>query len=282
MAEPAIIRPFATADIDFAVVQTGRERWDATPELFGVLLEHDPDGCWIAERGGQPVGMITSTLYRDSAWVGNLIVVHECRKSGIGKQLMSHVLDRLDGRGVRTIRLEADPPGVKLYRGLGFVDEFESLRFRRDAVVDASHDRADLLRPEDLPGVFAFDAERFGDDRSRLLTLSYTQALASCWLRDAGQIRGYALALPSAFGARVGPWVADDKETARMLLDTVFACLRGASVYMGVPEGNVAAIDLLKARGFRPAPSSLRMVRGDRPAEQRPGAIYGIGGGATG
>ena len=282
MAEPVVIRPFTEDDIDFAVAQARREQWDVTPPLFGVLLAHDPDGCWIAKRNGRPVGMVTSTVYRDSAWVGNLIVLPECRKQGIGESLMSQVLDRLDGRGVRTIRLEADPPGVKLYRRLGFVDDFESLRFKHDAVAGARDDRVETLREEDLPAVLGFDAERFGDDRGRLLTLSYTLAITACWWCDGERIRGYAMALPSAFGARVGPWVADDGQVAGALLDTVFARLQGASVHLGVPAGNAAAIDFLELCGFRRAPSSLRMVRGDRAARERAGAIFGIGGGATG
>ena len=125
------IRTFGADDFGFASEQTAREGWDATAELFELCLAHDPGGSFVAEAGGQRVGMVTTTCYQRSGWIGNLIVPPEHRRQGIGERLMKHALEHLLRRGVRTIRLEADPPGIGIYRRLGFVDEFESPRFVR-------------------------------------------------------------------------------------------------------------------------------------------------------
>ena len=100
------IRTFDRRDIDFALEQTSREGWDNTSDFFEICLKHDPDGCFIAEAGAQRVGMVTTTRYGCTAWIGNLIVPAECRRQGIGRRLMSHAMAHLSRLGVRTLRLE--------------------------------------------------------------------------------------------------------------------------------------------------------------------------------
>ncbi|MBN2563585.1 MAG: GNAT family N-acetyltransferase [Phycisphaerae bacterium] len=77
------IRAFDDRDIDFALAQTGREGWDNTRSTLRVCLSHEPEGCFIAEMGGRRAGMVTTTRYTRSAWIGNLIVAPPYRRQGI-------------------------------------------------------------------------------------------------------------------------------------------------------------------------------------------------------
>ena len=124
-----VIREFEPDDVDFALRQKRREGWAVNRERFEAYLAHDPNGCFLAIDGDEPVGMVTTTCFGASAWIGNLIVEPGIRGRGVGRALMEHGLDYLRGRGASTVRLEGDPPGIPLYRKLGFVDEFESCRF---------------------------------------------------------------------------------------------------------------------------------------------------------
>ena len=83
-----VVRPFRPDDIGFTSAQTAQVGWDTTAELFSVCLAHDPDGCFIAEADGRSVGLVTTTRYQRQAWIGNLIVVPECRRRGLGQRLM--------------------------------------------------------------------------------------------------------------------------------------------------------------------------------------------------
>ncbi|MFQ6096626.1 MAG: GNAT family N-acetyltransferase [Armatimonadota bacterium] len=103
------IRAFTDLDIEFALAQTTRARWDSTREMFRVCLRHDPEGCFVAEIGGERVGMITTMRHERSAWVGNLIVTPDFRRRGIGERVVGHVVRRLGAGGIRTFWLEADP-----------------------------------------------------------------------------------------------------------------------------------------------------------------------------
>jgi ribosomal protein S18 acetylase RimI-like enzyme len=279
---PAAIRTFSQRDIKFALGQTSREGWDNTSAFFEVCLKHDPHGCFIAEIDGQRVGMVTTTRFRQTGWIGNLIVPPEYRQKGIGTELMNHAMEHLTRLGIRTLRLEADPPGVKLYRRLGFVDEFESLRFRLDGHARTGHGDAKRLTEGDLQEVAAFDAECFGDDRGGLLRLFLKQMMAAYLLRDDGQVRGYAMAAPSLLGVRVGPWVAADRGVAHELLRSILADTRHATVVLGVPCPNVTAVDLLETMGFCRKRSSIRMRRGRPVCPGDPGRVFAIANGAMG
>jgi GNAT superfamily N-acetyltransferase len=276
------IRLFESHDIDFAVAQTSREGWDATCELFETLLAHDPHGCFIAEQENQRTGMITTTMYRRSAWIGNLITLPQHRRQGVGRRLMTHAMKHLSRQGVHTIRLEADPPGVGLYRRLGFTEEFESLRFTCRRPVIAGGPSARRLHQNDLAEIAAFDAEIFGDDRREMLEMLLEQSRAAYWTSSRSAVCAYAMALPSAAGIRIGPWVASDREAAEEVFKAVLRDVPGETVTSGVPCVNTEATNLLTSLGFDRSPSCLRMSRGERDGYGAPHRVFGVGSGATG
>ncbi len=80
------------SDIDFAERQAAIEKWDSTREVFEVCLKHDREGFFIAEDGSEPVGLVTAMRLSETGWVGNLIVVPERRRLGIGKALFTQAL----------------------------------------------------------------------------------------------------------------------------------------------------------------------------------------------
>ena len=75
----------------------GSERKESPHECAG---KYHCEGCFIAEVDNRRVRMITTTRYARSAWVGNLIVVPERRRQGIGETLMAHAIDLLKRCGI--------------------------------------------------------------------------------------------------------------------------------------------------------------------------------------
>jgi ribosomal protein S18 acetylase RimI-like enzyme len=278
------IRPFTRDDFGFAVSRTRREAWDNTAETFQLCLDHDPRGCFVAEVDGEAAGMITSTRYAHSAWLGNLIVLPEWRRRGIGERLMTHAIDALaaGADGVRTFRLEGDPMGIALYRRLGFVAEFVTPRFKKSPPHASRPVEADPLTAADLGAVQEFDRPRFGDDRGKLLELMMKIAPAAFCERADGKLKGYALALPSAAGVRFGPCAADDDETTARLLDAVLSAFSDVTVVTAVPEVNRSAVGVIKAHGFEETPSSLRMRLGPPAADIARDNLVAIASGAMG
>jgi len=276
------IRGFTLDDIPFALEQTSREGWFTCAAAFESYLEHDPEGSFIGWIDGERAGMVTTTRYTTSAWIGNLIVPPRLRSRGIGRRLMEHGLRHLQSAGVRTIRLDADPPGLALYRSLGFVDECESLRFRRKGPERSPVHGVEPLAPAQVKEVLAFDARRFGDDRTRLLEMLYLRGKEAWVAWQSDGVSGYVLTEETGLGLRIAPCVATDAEIAGRLLQAVLNGVGEQMVTLGILEGNRPGRELVEKLGFRPMPSCRRMVLGEHLAEGVPGSIFAIGGGAIG
>ena len=277
------IRSFTSHDIDFALAQTAREGWQATAEQFELALMHDADGCFLAESAGAPVSMITTTCYAVSAWIGHLIVVPDYRRRGLGERMIAYALDYLAGRGYSTVRLEADPMGVGIYRRLGFQQQFRSLRFRCDPphnpILTGS---GNVLPCQGGQQLAALDRHAFGDDRQSQLAGLVAKARATFAYQSQGEIQGYAVAFPSVVGVHLGPWIARNREVAASLIDRVLTEFAETSIVVGVPETNPDAVELLKDRGFRETESSLRMIRGGPAPEGDSQQLFAIANGAMG
>ena len=284
---PLKIRTLEDGDIDFAGAQTAREGWDNTPASFRLFLEHDPDGCFLAEIDGRSAGMITSTRHVGSAWLGNLIVAPDFRRRGVGEGLMRHTMDHLTQRGVRTLWLEGDPMGVNIYRRLGFVDRFDSPRFHKAPPHDvpppeAAEGDVETLSGSSLEAIRAYDTPRFGDDRGKLLGELLSLARGAFGVNRNGRLVGYVMALPSGAGVRIGPCVAEDDRALTRLLDAVLATSLDEDVILAVPGDHATASALLEARGFTRTPSSLRMGWGAEPSGGIPGRVAALANGAAG
>ena len=281
----ATIRLMEERDIEFALAQAAREGWDIAPGGFELHLDDDPAGCFIAERDGRRVGMITSTRYGGVAFIGNLIVEPAHRRQGIGETLMRRAMDHLRQQGVSRLALEADPPGVKLYLRLGFTDAFQSLRFEATSPArPAAGEVRDVepLTADDIKEIARFDAQHFGADRSRVLAALLHRAPSAMCVRRHDALTGYIITQPIDGGVRLGPAVAVNAEASAALLDAVLARLDAARFTVGLPAANQDGALLLRARGFEPRTPCLRMVHGEARYHGRPEHVLAIAGGDRG
>jgi GNAT superfamily N-acetyltransferase len=279
------IRLFDHEDLEFADRQKAREGWAASREQFRIYLEHDPDGCFVAMVEDQPVGMVTTTSYRHSGWIGNLIVEPDHRNRGIGRTLMEQAIECLQNKGATAIRLEGDPPGIPLYRKLGFVDEFESCRFK---LVESENrpgpgeSAAETMVSSDLDEVAALDTEIVGPHRRRFLELKFLAAELALVRRRKGKIVASLLAAPNNQGFRIAPFVALEPADARDLLDAALAAAAERPVLIGLPAPNTEGLAMLAGMGFQKGASSHRMRLGPPIDAGDPTHVYAIASGAAG
>lgn len=251
--------------------------WNQTEADWRRMLVLEPGGCFVAELDGEPVGTTCTCTFGKVAWVAMVIVDAAVRGRGLGKALMRHALDFLDGRGVRTVRLDATPLGRPLYETLGFVPQFELARF--GGVLPTYAGTGDVRRPRrgELHDAVARDRDVTGTDRLKLL--------ARLFLENHGQLRvkrsaarglGYLTARPGARAWQIGPCIAGS-DTGPHLFESVWSRYQGHAVFLDIPTSNQEAIRLVEPRGLSVQRRLLRMCRGE-PVRERVAELWASSG----
>jgi len=89
-----------------------------------AAAEYDPRCWWIAERNGQPLGVLLMNQTETDTWdMAYLGVVPEARRSGVGRELVRKALFEAKAAGMLTVTLAVDErnePARQLYHRAGF------------------------------------------------------------------------------------------------------------------------------------------------------------------
>lgn len=234
-------------------------------EEFELFLEHEAAGCFLAESGGRPAGVCVATSYGDAGFIGELLVDPACRGGGAGPALFDRAVAYLEGRGCRTVSLDAVPRAVPFYETRGFRPVCLSLRLR-GALSGWIEPGIRPVTAADLPAIRGIDRRAFGGDRSFFLERRASLYPDLAWLKtSAGRVTGYVFGRRRQGFAWAGPWWSDPDDPDPASLLAAFASgAGGAEVRLGVLEANDLAVTIVFALGFTAGPKpSLRMVRGE-------------------
>jgi hypothetical protein len=282
--ENLAIRSFIKGDVNFALKMTQIEKWNNTRKDIERMYKLDPSGCFVAEMTGKKVGHIFTVRYGKLGWIGFLIVRSEHRAKGVGTSLMRKAMDHLLSCGVETIKLEAVPKIANVYRRLGFVDEYDSLRFlgKIQKLASVASSNVKLLERSMLNEVAKFDAKYFGADRSAVLTSLYNDYPKLCLIScRESKIVGYIMCRNAENGYRAGPWVCTPKnpQVPRELLAKCMEILgQNAELYIGVPAANKTAVEIMREFSFEQYSKSIRMRFGKKLETDGINGVFAIGG----
>ncbi|NIO36267.1 GNAT family N-acetyltransferase [Candidatus Bathyarchaeota archaeon] len=285
--ESVHIRKFSEDDIDFAHRMNLEEGWNNTRADIKRMFNYEPEGCFIAEISGKAAGHVFSVGYGRLGWIGFLIVREKLRKKGIGTQLMRKAVEYLSAFEIKSIRLEAERRAAELYRRLGFVDEYYSLRFegvseRMSITPNRSNCRVVPLEWERVEELAEFDSQYFGANRIKVLTALYQDDPQYCFIsHNQSGIAGYIICRQAETGYRVGPWVCDPKNEM-VALELLMTCVNrvehGQKLYIGVPAVNEAAMNIVQNLNFQQYSKSIRMVLGQEIKNEHVNGVFAIGG----
>ena len=254
------IRQMTPADIPFGMEMKTAAGWNQVEADWRAFLSYNPDGCFIAEWDGQPVGTTTTTIHDGQvAWIGMVLVHPEFRRLGIGKALLQHAIAWLRQRGVPCIKLDATPAGKTVYVPLGFRDEYELERV--ETVATAMNTEGGAVKAEcDVEAILGLDREAFGVSRKPVLQRLACEHPDLCWTAPPSSSlftlhsplsspSGFLVARPGSNAWMLGPWVARSTEIAEALLTACLARLAGRRIFADVPV-NHPARQMMARHGF--------------------------------
>lgn len=259
------IRTLTSKDYGFAVQLANTMNWNMAPEDFQYMTGLEPDGSFLLEDDGKPVGIATCIGYGKIGWFGNLIVDPAYRKRGAGGMLVRHAVDHLHMKGVETVGLYAYSQLKEFYSQLGFAPDADFALLHADNVAAVEGAGAHRIEEAHLNRIAAFDSQYFGGDRSRLIgSIVLEDSNAGYYVSDRGHVVGYIASTIYQSMAWIGPLVCDPSryDAAGRLVSSVLAKVAGKSVYTVVPRGDSVLFDLFSSIGFAEEFTVTRMYNG--------------------
>jgi GNAT superfamily N-acetyltransferase len=256
--------------------------WNQVEDDWRCFLEWAEGGGRLVEKDGDVAGTVAFLRYGPCfSWLSMMLVDPSVRHAGIGTRLLEAALDALAEEPC--VRLDASPAGEPLYRRYGFLPEYALTRARITVAAERfrrSPDTVCPVAPEDLDGIFAWDREVFGADRSRLLGSFYARApeLAWCARAESAALRGYCFGRPGYRYAQLGPIVAEGFGTARDLVANSLAGQDGRTLVVDAPQLVPEWMRWLESVGFEMERPFLRMRRGESRVFGMPERQFGIAG----
>lgn len=278
------IHPIRENDIEFVYTSCKNESWNYSRKRIERVHHYEPKGCFVATVNKKRVGHVFSINYRKVGWIGLLIVNREHRRIGIGTLLVRRAIDYLQNLGVETVKLEAVPEIAGLYRKLGFIDEFDSLRFKKVNKKDNQSTNPNIkpLKENQITETAEFDSRHFGANRTRVLHQLFEDNPELCFISHRNsQIVGYIMCYKTETGYRIGPWICNPHHpqiAKGLILKCMQAIQTNEKLYVGVPAVNNASVKILQDLDFGLYCKSMRMYLGKKPANEHVEFIFSISG----
>ena len=245
------ILPFNTPDLPSLPSLQPSDWGDLVPRFQYFIQSSFCDPLKIT-IDNQIVGIGTTMLHADTAWLACIVVHPEYRSMGLGRSITTALIDRIDRDTFQTIYLDATVYGFPLYQKLGFELEAEYSHLKIENPLPDSTLPNEIVpfNPEHLERIYQLDFEAYGEDRRGILNDFVNQSLV--YIKDK-RISGYYIPGWGDF-----PIVAENAEAGDALL-----AFRTQQIERAIlPSANTQAIDQLKSIGFEKYKVSRRMRLG--------------------
>lgn len=253
------VRTMRRREVEVAVDWAAQEGWNPGNHDAEAFYAADPEGFFIAELDGEPIGSVSVVNYSATfAFAGLYILKPEYRNRGYGSRLfaagMAHAGDRnIGGDGVLAMQ-------EKYRTRSGFTLAYRNIRF------EGAGGGNEPEGPVDIAGVpfeplAAYDARHFPASRPRFLAAWLRQegACGRAVLGEDGDVAGYGVVRRCRHGYKIGPLFADTPEIAGEIFLALSAQASSGPVYLDVPEPNAAAVALAQRQGMVPVFETARI-----------------------
>jgi len=284
--EKVLVRKMHPSDVETVMQIKNAENWNQTEKDWLFLMSHSPESCLVACIDSKVVGTVTGLNYGNQlAWVGMMLVSKEYRGRGVSKILLNTLIEKL--KDCKSIKLDAVPTGVPIYKKLGFVEEYEICRMTTASMKHINTDfyHGDHLRKKknkavmtmlpitesSLVKVSQIDEELYGVNRIDLFKFLLKEQRSSCWeIREDDFVKGYVFGRTGSKYLQVGPVLAQGEHNVKNLLMQVFKSFVGRPLVVDVLMHKKEIIDWLVSLGFE---DQRRFVRMYLNSNNRPGNL---------
>jgi GNAT superfamily N-acetyltransferase len=268
------IRKMSREGVEFAVEMAAAEGWNPGVHDGEIFYETDPEGFFIAEVSGNPVGCASAVAYDNSCgFLGFYVVKPELRGKGIGTRLTEKCLKYL---GDRNIGLDGVVENEEKYQKImKFRSFYSNLRFEGKGggkVPDG------LIKLPKVPfkDLLEYDRKMFPAPRSSFLEKWIKQPESYSFAAiEAEKLKGYGIIRKCWQGYKIGPLFADSPEIAEKIFLALKASVPDETIYLDVPEPNKEAMQIAEKYRMTVMFKTIRMYSREEP-EIKLENVYGV------
>ncbi|MBM1104999.1 GNAT family N-acetyltransferase [Aurantibacter crassamenti] len=269
MPKPTInieIRVMLLSDMEAIMQLKNAENWNQTEQDWEFLIEQNPNYCFVACIDGLIVGTVTAMEFENKlAWIGMMLVSKNYRGLGISKMLLNTVINKL--KFCESIKLDATPAGIPVYKKLGFSDEYEICRMTISNLLldsksqfEKSNNSVEPINEIILSEVAKYDQEVYGVNRKPLMQFMLRHKNNCHWcLKEGDLLIGYISGRNGNNYFQIGPLLAASTSEAKILLTAAFQNLLGKPILVDVLKQQPELIEWLTTIGFEVQRDFTRM-----------------------
>ena len=245
-----IVRKMTRTEINLAIDWAAKEGWNPGIHDADYFYNTDPNGFYLGELNGEPVGCISAVIYDTSfSFLGFYIVKPEYRGKGFGIRLWDTALSYI---GSRIIGLDSVLAQQENYKKSGFKFAYSNIRYG-GKVLSRGHISSNIISLSEVPfaDLVTYDSNLFFTSRPQFLKgwIRQPQGIALGIIKDS-RLAGYGVIRKCQNGFKIGPLFADNGQFAEELFSALIKHSFGATVYLDVPEINHIAISLADRHGM--------------------------------
>ena len=159
------IKPLEQSDVPF-VFELQPPGWDI---MSTIDFYTKADFCFPikATIDDKIIGIGTTIIHKDVAWLAHIIVHDQYRNQGIGRLITQTLMERADAERCETIYLLATEMGEPVYTKLGFEAETEYVSFKGEKITKEPADNTIVFYKSDYANqISLFDRQVSGSQRS--------------------------------------------------------------------------------------------------------------------
>ena len=259
------IRNVNRAEMQILIDWAAAEGWNPGLADADCFFAADPQGFFVAELAGEPVGCISAVAYGPGfGFIGLYIVRSEYRGRGYGMQLWQAAMHYL---GARNIGLDGVVAQQSNYQKSGFQLAYRNIRY---VLKNGSKPlvTVGIVPLAEIPfeQLAAYDRTLFAFDRAAFLQqwISRPRSCALGILRQ-DRLAGYGVLRVCREGCKIGPLFADGPTEASELFAALTMEQREGPMFLDVPAVNPDALALVENQDMAPVFETARMYTGAPP-----------------
>ena len=202
------------------------------------------------------LGIGTLVMFKNTGWIGHLIVKDDSRGKGYGQKILEYLCDYSKSNGQKTISLFTTDMGYPLYIKYGFEVQTEYVQYEKppETSIETYHENINIhnIETKDHEKILKMDRLATGEDRQELLLSSVSEALV---YKQNNEVTGYYF---SSLGE--GLIIAETEQAGVELLQSRMSKKK----QVVIPVDNISANNYCTANNFIEVAKVRKMMYGDK------------------